>query len=313
MKPDVSVVVPAYNESESIPLFVDAASKYVNTIDFFIQFVFVDDGSADSTLQMLRDIEIPGADCKVVKLSRNYGSHPAIRAGSANSDADYVVVYSMDMPYPIEDITRIREELLAGNELVYLERVGYRGSWGSRKFAKMVQKYIEPSYPAEGLVGIAYGSKIKEQLRQHPEKNSSIFFQVFQMGYTRKALKVEYVEREAGSSKWSLRKKIKLFIDSFVGFSYMPIHVIAAVGGVLAAAGIIWALVIVILKLFNIVQFDAGWPSLMAVLLVGIGIINISLGIISEYLVRNLEATRERPAFLVDEVYEKKSSVRRDE
>ncbi|MBR0403974.1 MAG: glycosyltransferase family 2 protein [Eggerthellaceae bacterium] len=301
-KDSVSVVVPAYNEEASIPLFMERAHEFEESVGFAIEFVFVDDGSKDNTYELLVESAAVLRNAKVVKLSRNFGSHAAIRAGIMHSDSDFVVIYSIDMPEPIEDIEKMFLELRDGYELVYTCREGYDGGFGSRMFARLVNKYIEPTYPANGLVGIAFGPKIKEQLNMHPEANSSIFFQVFQMGFSVKELPSRYLEREEGASKWTFRKKVKLLIDSFVMFSFAPIRFISTIGFLLAFLGFIWALAIVIIKLTGVIELAAGWPTLLSVMLIGFGITNVSLGVIAEYLVRDLDATRDRPAFIVDTI-----------
>ena len=298
----ISVVVPAFNEEDSIESFVAVAQAYEQSATFGIEYVFVDDGSSDNTYEKLLEVRSSFERCKVVKLSRNFGSHAAIRAGIMQSGSDYVAIYSIDMPEPIEDIGRMYDELMQGTELVYTLREGYDGGFGSRMFAKLVNKYIEPTYPAEGLMGIAFGPKIKAELNKRPEPNSSIFFQVFQLGFSRKALVAHFEERQIGQSKWTFSKKIKLLIDSFVMFSFAPIRFISTVGFVFAFIGFIWALAIVAIKLTGVVELAAGWPTTLAVLLIGFGITNVSLGVIAEYLVRDLDATRGRPAFVIDTV-----------
>jgi len=303
MKPDASVVIPAFNEIDAIPLLMAAINEFIPTIDFSLQFVFVDDGSTDGTYDELCKQELSHAAIKVVKLSKNCGAHAAIRAGIFHADSDTVILYSMDMPEPLNNISRFYHELKSGYEIVYSERVGYRGSFGSRVFGRLINRFIEPTYPTEGLIGVAFGGKVKEQLNNDIEKNSSIFFHIFQLGFKKKGIPTEFVERQIGNTKWTLRKKVKLLIDSFVMFSFMPIRLITGVGMVMAVLGILWALFIVITKAFNLIQFAAGWPALTSILLVGFGITNISLGIIAEYLVRTLDATRGRSAFITEEVF----------
>ena len=113
-----------------------------------------------------------------------------------------------------------------------------------------------------------------------------------------------YLEREQGESKWTLAKKVKLFVDSFVMFSYAPIRVITSIGILLAAVGIVCAIGIIIAKLFNIFEFAAGWPTMISIMLLGFGVTNVSLGIIAEYLVRTLDAARNKKTFIVDTVME---------
>ena len=298
----ISVVVPAFNEEDGIDSFMCVAREYEQSLPYSIEFVFVDDGSSDATYEKLLSAQRFFKQSKVVKLSKNFGSHAAIRAGVMNSSFDHIAIYFIDMPEPIEDIGRMRSELLNGNELVYTLREGYNGGLGSKLFAKLVNRYIEPTYPAEGLLSIAFGPKIKRELNNHPEANSSIFFQVFRLGFKQKELVARFEERQAGQSKWTFSKKVKLLIDSFVMFSFAPIRFISSVGFLFAFIGFVWAIVILGIKISGVIPLAAGWPTALAVLLIGFGITNVSLGVIAEYLVRDLDATRGRPAFIVEEV-----------
>jgi dolichol-phosphate mannosyltransferase len=303
VKPDLSVVIPVFNEVDALPVLIDSIKNYVQGIDFSIQFVFVDDGSVDDTYNQLCRDQIDGSMMKVVKLSKNFGSHAAIRAGIFHADSNNVVLYSADMPEPLSTISQYYTELSNGYEIVYSERVGYKGSLGSRIFGRLVKKLIDPTYPTNGLIGVGFGAKAKEQLNTDIEKNSSVFFQIFQLGFKKKGIPTEFNERTIGSSKWTFRKKIKLFIDSFVMFSYAPIRLITGLGVVMAILGILWALFIIITRLFRLIDFASGWPALSSMLLIGFGITNISLGIIAEYLVRTLDAARRSNTFITDEVF----------
>lgn len=305
MKPDFSIVIPAFNEVESLGELQKAIEGYIAKASMTLQFVFVDDGSGDETFSILSGWQFDGAQIKLVKLSRNYGSHAAIRAGVLHADADAVMVYSSDMPEPIEDADLFYQGLRDGYELVYSVRKGYEGDFGSRIFSKLINRCIDENYPAEGIIGIAFGDKIKCELNENIEANSSIFFQVFQLGFKRIGIEVDYIERNAGESKWTFAKKIKLFIDSFVMFSYAPIRVISIAGIAMAFVGIVWAIGIIAMKIFNVFEFAAGWPTTISVILLGFGLTNISLGIIAEYLVRTLDAARSRKTFIVDEVVER--------
>lgn len=304
MKPDLSIVIPAFNESLNVMTLCGAFVEFVRTVSFSIQIVFVDDGSSDNTVDLLLRQQMPSIQKKIVKLSRNFGAHAAMRAGVFHADADRIMFYSMDMPEAIEDIASCYAKLDEGYEIVYTVRKGYHGSLGSRIFGGMINRFIEETYPAEGILGVAFGQKVKRELNTSIEANSSLFFQIFRMGFSRFSIPVEYAEREQGESKWTFGKKLKLFVDSFVMFSYTPIRAISVLGAIMAAAGILWALAIIITKLFNTLAFAAGWPTTMSILLVGFGITNLSLGVIAEYLVRTLEAAKGEKTFIVDEVVE---------
>lgn len=301
---DLSVIIPAFNEEENVPFVVRAFNDYLQEVNFSIELVFVDDGSSDKTIHLLRDATF---SCKttVIKLSRNFGSHAAIRAGIKLAASDCCMLYYMDLSEPIEYIGIFYEKLCEGNDIVYSDRVGYRGSLGSRLFAKLVRKYIDQSYPINGVSCLAFNGRIKEKLNENIEINSSIFFQIFQLGYTKIGIPVEIQKRERGTSKWTLSKKVKLFIDSFVMFSHMPIRLISIIGIISSGAGFVWALLIALIKITKLFEFSVGFPMISCILLIGFGMINISLGIISEYLVRTLDASRNRPVFIIEDVFRK--------
>ena len=301
---DLSVVIPAYNEADSIDDLLSALEGFCASVDYRIQFVFVDDGSEDDTVALINKARIRGGDIKLVKLSKNFGAHEAIRAGIYSSDADRIIFYSADMPEPVGSIGLFYEKLLEGYELVYSERIGYSGGVGSRVYAKLVKKAVRIDYPENGLISVGFGRKIKEELNKNIEASSSIFFQIFSLGFRRIGIPVEFNQRLHGTSKWTLRKKIRHSLDVFVMFSYLPIHAISILGFLLFALGLIWALVIIISKLIVPDALASGWPTTISVLLIGFGITNLSLGIIAEYLARTLIASRPRPVFVIDEVIE---------
>jgi dolichol-phosphate mannosyltransferase len=300
--PDISVIIPAFNEEASLPMLFTALEDFVSSAGFLVQFVFVDDGSSDGTADYLSSHAIDSAEVKLVKLSRNFGAHVALRAGACHADADYCMFYSVDMPEPVSVIAEYFAELDNGNDLVYSRRLGYRGSFGSRVYSKLVNRFIGLGFPEEGVLGIAFNQKIKRELNRNIEANSSVFFQIFSLGFKRKAIDAQFRERQSGKSKWTLRGKVKLFVDSFIMFSYAPIRAISLIGFALALVGFVWALFIVVMKLIDPEQVEAGWPTLLGILLIGFGVTNFALGIIAEYLVRTLDVARKRPTFVVDEV-----------
>ena len=146
-----------------------------------------------------------------------------------------------------------------------------------------------------------FNKKVKENLDRNIEVNSSLQLQIFTLGYHSENVYYDKKERKVGKSKWTFSKKIKLFIDSFVAFSFAPIRMVSIIGILFFIAGAIWTIYIVIRKLL----FDdlaSGWPALMSILMIGFGITNISLGIIAEYLWRTLDASRKRPLFIIDDI-----------
>jgi polyisoprenyl-phosphate glycosyltransferase len=190
---------------------------------------------------------------------------------------------------------------------VWAHRAGTQNSFFERQFSKfyskLMQKYVNKRYPAKGFDVVLFNRKVAEAVNKNVEANSSIFLQILNLGFRQDFVEYQKAARKEGKSKWTIAKKVKLLIDSFVGFSFAPIRLVSIIGILFFIAGMIWSAYIVFRKLV----FDdlaSGWPALMSILMIGFGITNISLGIIAEYLWRTLDASRKRPVFIIDEVKE---------
>ncbi|MGI6152735.1 MAG: glycosyltransferase [Christensenellaceae bacterium] len=300
MSIDLSVIIPVYNESENVDDICKSLDEYLGTVPFSCEIVFVDDGSSDHSVALIKEQSFQNTAVKLVTLSRNFGSHAAMRAGSRCASSDNCMFYFMDMRIP-EIIGEFYEKLREGYDIVYGLRGGYKESFASKTFSKLMRKHIAPDYPREGIGCFAFNGKVKAELNRNVETNSSIYLQLFNMGFCKAFVPYEAGEREKGVSKWTFRKKLKLFIDSYVAFSHTPIRAVTLLGMILAIVGIIYAIAIIIIKLFNIIPLAAGWPTLISVILICSGVTNLSIGVIAEYIWRTLDAARGRPVFIIDE------------
>lgn len=306
IKKDISVIIPFLNEEENIASLVDAINGFTLNFQPTLEVVFVDDGSTDKSVNLLAEVDKKFAT-KIIKLSKNFGSHAALRAGVCNATGDYITFLYADLQDPIELIKDFYEEAKKGNDIVWGERKSTNNSGGetffSRTYAFLMRKYVVTNYPRNGFDIAFFSSKVAKQLNQNIEANSSIFLQLLTLGYKQVTLSYNKKERVGGVSKWTLKKKIKLFVDSFVAFSYMPIKTVTMVGVILFVLGVLWSIYLVVRTLVWD-DLNPGWPALMSVILIGFGVTNISLGIVAEYLWRTLDASRNRPVFIIDEIIE---------
>jgi dolichol-phosphate mannosyltransferase len=266
----------------------------------------VNDGSADRSLEKIKGSIFP-AHTKLINLSQNYGSHAALRAGILYAGGNFIVFSYADLQDPLENIILMFDKMNLGNDIVWAYRKTSKNSFFeelfSKGYARLMKKYVNKNFPENGFDIVMFNTKIREKLNQNIESNSSIFLQILNLGF--KSESIEYIknQRIAGKSKWGFSKKVKLLIDSFVAFSYMPIRLVSLVGISFFIVGIIWSGYIITRKLiFD--DLSSGWPALISTLLIGFGITNISLGIIAEYLWRTLDASRRRPVFIIDEIIE---------
>ena len=169
-----------------------------------------------------------------------------------------------------------------------------------------MKKYVSTSYPEKGFDIVMFSNKVASVINQNIEANSSIFLQILTLGFQQDFIFYDKQPRENGASKWTLSKKIKLFIDSFIAFSYAPIRFVTIIGITLFISGIGFSLYLLTRKiLFN--DLVSGWTMLISILTIGFGITNISLGIIAEYLWRTFDSSRKRPVFIIDDIIDLKN------
>ncbi|MEK6794982.1 MAG: glycosyltransferase [Spirochaetota bacterium] len=306
MKIDLTVIIPFLNEKENIGRLVDALHKYFSGFrGKRIEVLFVDDGSTDGSSDTLEGISHSGYTARIVRLSRNFGSHAALRAGIQHAQGAYITFMYADLQDPLILIEQMYEKARRGFDIVWAQRRFQRPSSGifSSMYAALMRRFAVKDFPEQGFDIVLFGGKVKRELNENIESNSSLFLQIMTMGFRQTSLSYEKSPRVRGRSKWTFSKKIKLFIDSFVAFSYFPIRLVSIMGVLLSIAGFIWALTIV-LRAILLRDLSQGWPTLIAVLMLGFGVTNISLGIIAEYLWRTFDSARGRKTFIIDRVYD---------
>ncbi|MEX6689935.1 glycosyltransferase [Danxiaibacter flavus] len=305
----LSVIIPVFNEEENIEFLVNELNIYFGTHkNFSAEIIFVNDGSSDRSLVKLKNARHSFYNFRIVSFSKNFGSHAAVRAGILNAQGDYITFMYADLQDPLSLINRMHEEIIKSEaDIVWAWRAsvqsGKKEKLFSQMYAYLMRKYAVGNFPEKGFDVVMFTKKVRTLLNKNIENNSSIFIQILNLGFKQSGITYNKQERQAGNSKWTLSKKIKLLIDSFVSFSFAPIRLVSMVGICFFIVGIAWSLYIVARKLiYN--DLASGWPALISILTVGFGITNISLGILAEYLWRTLDASRNRPVFVVDEIFE---------
>ena len=304
----VSVIIPIFNEYEGVPFLVESLNQFFGEhTNLNAEVIFVNDGSKDNTVERLSEMKHISYKAKVISFSRNFGSHAALRAGISHASGEYICFNYADLQDPLELIIRMKELMDQGNDIIWAQRESTKVSWGERTFSKfyayLMQKFAFKNFPEKGFDIVMFNKKVAAEVNKNVEANSSIFLQILGMGFRQTSITYKKRERKTGVSKWTLSKKIKLFIDSFVAFSYAPIRFVTIVGIIFFFVGALWTAYIIIRKLF-FHDLAAGWPALMSILMIGFGITNISLGIIAEYLWRTLDASRKRQVFIIDDIKE---------
>ena len=303
----ISIVTPCYYNGMNIPETYEVIKRDVFDVckDIDFEWVLVDDGSKDDTLEQALKIQQKDSRAKVVKLSRNFGEFRAIVAGMSKATGDAVVVISADLQDPPELIPEMIESWKKGNLVNLAVRKGREESKLKNFFAdtyyKLVRKWVEPNYPKRGFDFFLIDKRVADELVEMQEKNSSIYLQLIWLGYT--PTKIEYTRREKGKSMWTYSKRINLFIDTFVVFSHKPIRFISESGFFLSLSGLVFAIYFLVDKCTNDVL--PGWTSLMVAMLLLSGFQMIMLGMLGEYMWRNLDESRSRPLYVIEKVFER--------
>ena len=304
----VSVVVPVYYNAGSLEelwtRLARVASSFADACEF--EFVFVDDGSGDDSLLILRRLGKDDERVRILKLSRNFGSNAAILAGLSYAKGDCAVVISADLQDPPEVVADLVARWQAGGRVVLAARRTRRDPLLSRTLATVFNRLFRwmvfSDFPPNGFDFMLIDRRIVEIIAGLKEKNSYIFGQALWAGFRREVVLYDRAERKHGGSRWTLIKKIKYFIDAFAAFSYVPLRLASSLGALFASLGFLYALVILGLKLFH--RFDSpGWASLSVIVLLTSGTQLLLMGILGEYLWRVLDETRRRPAFIVESVW----------
>lgn len=300
----ISIIIPVYWNSDTLmALYEDMKEKILHKLGDY-EIVMVDDGSGDNSWEIMNQIKGMDSNVKLVKLSRNFGEHAALLAGLSHCTGDCAVTKQADLQEDSELILEMYDKWKEGNKVVMAIREERDDPMMKKFFAGLyyaiVRKYIMPSMPQGGCDCYLIDRQVIEVIQMLDEKNSSLTLQVMWAGFKRADVYFHRKAREEGESRWTLGKKIKLVVDSMMSFSYAPVRAMSTVGALFFCASIIWAFIIIAQTLMYGADV-AGWASMMALILCSSGLIMLMLGMLGEYIWRALDASRNRPPFIVDE------------
>ena len=302
----VSIIVPFLNETDCITQYCDFINTFSKDKPFAIELIFVDDGSTDDTDAIIAAYDFTYCKAvKLIKLSKNHGSHAAMRAGIFHAAGDYITYVGADLQEPDDMVSVMYETIQNGFDAVYVEKKKIKVSAVTRAFSllysALMRRWAVKNYGAGGINNIMFNRKIRDYLNSNIESNSSLMLQIIDAGFKSTTIEMAYKDRVSGTSKWTLGKKMKLFIDSFVAFSFVPIRFVSIIGILMFLAGFLFGIITIVNRILN-PGVAAGFATLASLLAIGFGITNISLGIVAEYLWRTFDAARSRPVFIISEI-----------
>lgn len=303
----LSVVVSCYNEEQALPIFYEEVSKVlkeIKTLDY--EIIFVDDGSKDNTLNIIKAYTKLDKKVRYISFSRNFGKEAAMIAGLEYSKGDYVTLMDADMQDPPSLLPKMYEILTKENyDVVGTRRVTRKGEPKIRSFfSRMFYRIINKMSKTEMVDGARDFRLMKRKvvdaiisMKEYNRYSKGIFSFV---GFKTKWIEYENIKRVAGKTKWSFWKLFKYAIEGIVGFSTFPLVLSALIGLVFCLLSFIMIIVIIV-KTLIFGDPVSGWPSLMCVIFFIGGIQLFVMGIIGEYLSKTYLETKNRPIYIISE------------
>jgi polyisoprenyl-phosphate glycosyltransferase len=305
----LSLVVPALGEADNLRLLLPSLLQLADSTGE-LEIVVVDDHSSDGTFAVVRDTAARDRRVRGLRLARNSGSHMAILCGLHAARGDAAVVLAADGQDPPEVVHELISRWQSGAQIVWAVRQGRENAsistrLSSRLFFWLMNHVTSVRLPPAGTDFFLVDRRVLDALASIPEHRVSLFALISSLGFRQEQVEYTKRARRAGKSKWTLRKKIRILLDSVIGFSLLPLRLATAFGLLYAVGGFIYAALIAANMLthgrvFGGVPFS-GYSALMTVLMVSSGTIMVMLGIFGEYLGRALEELRGRPRFLIED------------
>ena len=305
-KKKVSLVIPMYYEEEVANECYERVQKILKGLEKYdYEIIFINDGSKDKTLEILKNIAEENKNVKIISFSRNFGHQCAVTAGLKYVTGDGIVIIDADLQDPPELIPDMLKYWEEGNEVIYGKRKTRKGESAFKLFtAKMFYKTLnalsDVEIPKDTGDFRLVDRKVVDVVNNMPEHNKFLRGLFSWVGFKQMPYEYERQERFAGKTKYPLKKMLKLASDGIISFSTKPLKLVGALGIlsiVISILILIYALISYIFKLNNL---SAGWTSTMVAITFFAGVQLLSIWIMSEYIGRIYDETKRRPQYIVD-------------
>jgi len=313
--PLISILTPAYNEAENVEIFYNDLSKIISINNYKYEWIIIDDHSNDETFNIIKSIAKDNPAIHGIRLTKNFGARKAIQAGLKSAKGDIVIIMAVDLQDPLELIPELISRWNNGSKIVWAVRKNDKSYDLINVFSKIYYLIINKivgfkNLPLTGTDYYLIDRKVIKELHLFKESNINIVLLLMWMGFKQERIYYKKKDRVYGKSGWTFRKKIDLVIDSITSFSSFPIRVMTYSGLIVSIIGFIYSVKIIYNVLFGVPV--EGWSSIMVVTLIIGGLQLIMLGVLGEYIWRNLDESRRRPLYLIEETIGIEDSIQDD-
>ena len=302
----ISRIIPAYNEEEVAQECYNRLEEVLNKLNNYEnEIIFINDGSKDKTLEILTELANQNENVKIVSFSRNFGHQAAVTAGLKYVTGDVILIIDADLQDPPELLPEMLKLWEEGNEVIYGERKTREGEsrfklFTAKMFYKTLNALSDVEIPKNTGDFRLVDRKVVDTINSLPEHNKFLRGLFSWVGYRQYAFKYERKERFAGKTKYPLKKMLKLAADGIIGFSTKPLKILGGLGFI----SIIISFIILIYSLLSFAfewnNLEAGWTSIMVSITFFAGVQLLSIWVLSEYIGRIYDETKNRPQYIVD-------------
>ncbi|MCT2347256.1 glycosyltransferase family 2 protein [Niallia taxi] len=311
-KIDYSIVIPVYNEEEVIEHTYERLKTVMQSSDGNYELLFINDGSKDRSVDILLQLSEQDKTIKIVDFSRNFGHQIAITAGMDYASGNAIVIIDADLQDPPELILEMIQKWKEGYDVVYAKRTARKGETFFKKqtasaFYKTLRAMTEIDIPIDTGDFRLIDRKVCDQMNNIHEKNRFVRGLVSWVGFKQTAVEYERDERFAGETKYPLKRMLKLSLDGITSFSYKPLKLANYLGASLSLIGFVYMLIVLYQKLFTTTTVT-GWSSIIVIQLFFSGITLMMLGVIGEYIGRIYDEAKNRPLYIVKDIYQHEQS-----
>ena len=301
--PRVSVVLPIYNTARYLRELVQRLKDTLEKASPDFEIFMVDDGDPDNAWEILRDLAAEDPRVKAIKLSRNFGQHPAIAAGFEHATGGVIILMDADLQDRPEDIPRLLEKLQGDVDVVYTVKVGQQESFSTRLtsllYHYVFSKLTRTNVPRNIGTFRAFTRRFLEALLSYPERNVLYGPLMFYAGFEYVTVEVLHDVRRESRSAYTFRKRLTLAVSSILSYTDLPQRVLVNLGALILACSGIYMLIVVIEYFFFGIRLPSGLTLVVLLLTVILGVIMFSLGVIGTYVFRVYQEVLQRPRYII--------------